>query len=72
MITAQTDRLIAIQINSRRFEEVRASWYFLLIVAIPDSVIHYSFRQRMGKQLSILIQRCKRCATLNLTKINQC
>jgi len=52
MITAQTDRLIAMQINSRRFEEVRASWYFLLIVAIPDSVIHYSFRQGMGKQLS--------------------
>ncbi len=68
MITAQTDRLIAMQINSRRFEEVRASWYFLLIVAISDSLIHYSFRQEMGRQLSILIQRCKRCATPEFDK----
>jgi len=68
MITAQTARLIAMQINSRRFEEVRASWYFLLIVAISDSVTHYSFRQGMGKQLNILIRRCKRCATPEFDK----
>ena len=48
MITTQTDRLIAMQINSRRLEELRASWFFLLILAISNSVTYYSFRQGMG------------------------
>jgi len=68
MITAQTARLIAMQINSRRFEELRASWFFLLIVAISDSLTYYSFRQGMGKQLGILIRKCKRCATTEFDK----
>jgi hypothetical protein len=67
MITAQTARLIAMQINSR-CEEVRASWFFLLILAISDSVTYYSFHQGMGKQLGILIRKCKRCATTEFDK----
>ena len=68
MITAQSARLIAIQINSRRFEELRASWFFLLILAISNSATDYSFHQEMGKQLGILIQNCKRCATTEFDK----
>jgi hypothetical protein len=49
MITVQTAKLIAMQINSR-FEEVRASWFFLLSHALSDLVIEYSFLQGMGKQ----------------------
>jgi hypothetical protein len=63
MITAQTTKLIAMQINRRRLEEVRASWFFLLILAISNSLIYYSFRQGMARQLGILIRKCKRCAT---------
>jgi len=59
MIAAQTARLIAMQINSRFFEELRASWFFLLMLAISDSATYYSFRQGMGKQLGILIRKCK-------------
>jgi hypothetical protein len=44
MITAQTARLIAMQINSRRLEEARASWFFLLSLTISDSATYYSFR----------------------------
>jgi len=68
MITAQTARLIAMQINSRRLEEVRASWFFLLILSISDSATHYSFRQGIGKQLGILFRKCKRCATTEFYK----
>ena len=68
MITAQNARLIAMQINSRRFEELRASWFFLLILAISNSATYYSFRQEMGKQLGILIRKCKRCATPEFDK----
>jgi hypothetical protein len=50
MITAQTDKLIAMQINRRRLEEVRASWFFLLILAISNSATGYSFRYRIGEQ----------------------
>jgi hypothetical protein len=49
MITVQTAKLIAMQIKSR-FEEVRASWFFLLIQALSDLVIDYSFLQGMRKQ----------------------
>lgn len=69
MITAQTPRLTAMQINSRFFEEVRASWFFLLILAISDSVTYYSFRQGMGKQLGILSRKCKPCATTDFDMI---
>ena len=68
MITAQTARLIAMQINRRRLEEVRASWFFLLIPTISDSATYYSFRQGMEKQLSNLIRKCKRCATIEFDK----
>jgi len=68
MITAQNARLIAMQINSRRFEELRASWFFLLILAISNSATYYSFRQEMGKQLGILIRKCKGCATTEFDK----
>jgi len=50
MITAQTAKLIAMQINRRRLEEIRASWFFLLILNISDSATYYSFRQEMKKQ----------------------
>jgi hypothetical protein len=64
MITAQTAKLIAMQINRRRLEEPRASWFFLLIPAISDSATSYSFRQEMGKQLGLLIRKCKQCTTI--------
>jgi hypothetical protein len=68
MITAQNARLIAMQINRRRLEEVRASWFFLLILNISDSATYDSFRQGMGKQLGILIRKCKRYATTEFDK----
>jgi hypothetical protein len=68
MITAQTAKLIAMQIKRRRLEEVRASWFFLLILTISNSVTCYSFRQGMGKQLGNLIRKCKRCATTEFDK----
>ena len=68
MITAQTARLIAMQINRRRLEEVRASWFLLLISTISDSATHYSFRQGMVKQIPNLIRKCKRCATIEFDK----
>jgi hypothetical protein len=48
MIAVQTAKLITMQINSR-FEEVRASWFFLLSQALSDLVIDDSFRQGMEK-----------------------
>jgi|GEM_PF-2933995 len=63
MITAQTAKLIAMQINRRRLEELRASWFFLLILISSDSATYHSFRREMGKQLGNLIRKCKRCAT---------
>ncbi len=68
MITVQTARLIAMQINRRRFEELRASWFFLLILTISNSLTDYSFRQGIVKQLGNLIQKCKRCATTEFDK----
>ena len=68
MITAQTAKLIAMQINRRRLEEVSASWFFLLIPTISDSATHYSFRQGMEKRCPNLIQKCKRCATPEFDK----
>jgi hypothetical protein len=68
MITAQIARLIAMQINSRRFEELSASWLFLLILAISNSATYYSFHQEMGKQSGILFRKCKRCATTEFDK----
>jgi hypothetical protein len=50
MATTQTARLIAMQINRRRLEEVRASWFFLLILTISNSATYDSFRQKMGDQ----------------------
>jgi hypothetical protein len=50
MITAQTAKLIAMQINKRRLEEPRASWFFLLILIISNSLTYCSFHQEMGKQ----------------------
>jgi hypothetical protein len=52
MIIAQTAKLIAMQINKRRLEEARASWFFLLILTISDSATYYSFRQEIRKQLA--------------------
>jgi hypothetical protein len=69
MITAQTAKLIAMQINRRRLEEIRASWFFLLILNISDSATYYSFRQEMRRQLGTPIQKCKRCAT---TEFDRC
>lgn len=63
MITAQTAELITMQINSRRLEELRASWFFLLIPVTSDPFTYYSFRQGLGKQLGTPILKCKRCAT---------
>jgi hypothetical protein len=71
MITAQTARLIAMQINKRRLEEVRASWFFLLIPTISDSATYYSFRQGMESQLSNLSENASDVPPLNLTKVNQ-
>jgi hypothetical protein len=68
MITAQTAELIAIQINSRRLEELRASWFFLLISVISGPLTYYSFRQGMGKQLGIPIRKCKGRATTEFDK----
>ena len=68
MITAQTAKLIAMQINRRRLEELRASWFFVLILAISNSATCYSFRQGMGKQLGLLIRKCKQCATIEFDK----
>jgi hypothetical protein len=59
MTTTQTARLIAMQINRRRLEELRASWFFLLILVISNSATYDSFRQEMGKQLGILFRKCK-------------
>jgi len=68
MTTAQNARLIAMQINRRCLEEIRASWFFLLILTISDSATCYSFRQGMTRQLGILIRKCKRCATPEFDK----
>jgi hypothetical protein len=50
MITAQTAKLTAMQINRRRLEEATASWFFLLILTISNSLTYDSFRPRIGKQ----------------------
>jgi hypothetical protein len=68
MITPQTARLIAMQINRRFLEEVRASWFFLLILTISNSLTPHSFRQGIKRQLRILLRKCKRCATTEFDK----
>jgi len=68
MATTQTARLIAMQINRRRLEEVRASWFFLLILVISNSATYDSFRQGMKKQWGILFRKCKWCATTEFDK----